>query len=1007
MGSGDVMQIENRPFATRARTVDHLGREQIADLPTAISELWKNAYDAYATNVQMVVFDQKPLTVGVMDNGCGMTLDDILSKWLVVGTESKIFEKEEDRQPLFGLPYRHKQGQKGIGRLSAAHIGSVMLLISKSHKEDGLVVLLIDWRVFENPYLLLSDVMTPVVKVESLDEVFNSLPILLEALENNIRPENSGVKDPSVQARNDRIKAAWKLYDEAFDNEGITENGKEGGERSDALLETLQAVSFSGDMVRNWEVASGGCNHGTVLLISDVGDSLDCLLPGGSVEDREVIQRTLVGFVDPFTSENVTPNINKCFDYSIQIEKKSDPAVLITSKEALLRDITDQFEHILEGQVDQSGNFTGHVKSFGIWRNEGKEIYIPAPPDYRNHGHKKNQLGSFQIYIATFEQILSNTTHSKDDFHHFDSPKIGLYSGLRIYRDGLRVMPFGRPDNDFFGIEERRSQHAGREYWNDRRMFGRISISNLGNPNLKDKAGREGFIVNNASRSLKELVINILKTSARQYFGTNSDIRLSELPEIQKQNKENAARQASRDAAKKNRQNFRKNLRNQNAVLPGRIAELRSKISDFTFDENEDITDAQIALEEGQQILTEARVPGRPRDLKSLKNDYELYRAHIADLEGMVGEFSSKLNHWIDRFDPPEPWELLKKQMERQAGKLQARVNKWAKTILGLQTEESGRVGSVISERQKKMHEEGGKLVAAVREERLGLAEASRAMTEIWETIDRENEDIFESYIFVMESLKESIDLQALAIVGEEQNAELRSEVDRLNSLAQLGIAVEILGHELTSYEHMISRGLDNLPREIRDSERAGKQIAMGYHGLTQQLQFLTPLQLSGEKIQRTITGEEIYAYLCRFFSGLFERFEIRFEADQAFRDFSVYGQPARLFPVFINLVNNAQYWVSRFPNENKEERIILLSARDGLIVVSDTGPGVSEDDIPHLFSLFFTRKKFGGRGIGLYLARANLAAGLHEIHYVTDSKVKVLSGANFAVEFKNANFQS
>ncbi|MEI6846997.1 MAG: hypothetical protein WCK32_03015 [Chlorobiaceae bacterium] len=35
-------------FKTRARTIDHLGREQIADCPTAISELWKNAYDAYA-----------------------------------------------------------------------------------------------------------------------------------------------------------------------------------------------------------------------------------------------------------------------------------------------------------------------------------------------------------------------------------------------------------------------------------------------------------------------------------------------------------------------------------------------------------------------------------------------------------------------------------------------------------------------------------------------------------------------------------------------------------------------------------------------------------------------------------------------------------------------------------------------------------------------------------------------------------------------------------------------
>ena len=32
----------------RARAVDFLGRQQVAGIPTAISELFKNAHDAYA-----------------------------------------------------------------------------------------------------------------------------------------------------------------------------------------------------------------------------------------------------------------------------------------------------------------------------------------------------------------------------------------------------------------------------------------------------------------------------------------------------------------------------------------------------------------------------------------------------------------------------------------------------------------------------------------------------------------------------------------------------------------------------------------------------------------------------------------------------------------------------------------------------------------------------------------------------------------------------------------------
>jgi hypothetical protein len=41
-------------FKTRARAVDMLGRQQIAGVPNAISELFKNAHDAYADHVEEI-----------------------------------------------------------------------------------------------------------------------------------------------------------------------------------------------------------------------------------------------------------------------------------------------------------------------------------------------------------------------------------------------------------------------------------------------------------------------------------------------------------------------------------------------------------------------------------------------------------------------------------------------------------------------------------------------------------------------------------------------------------------------------------------------------------------------------------------------------------------------------------------------------------------------------------------------------------------------------------------
>ncbi len=66
-------------FAVRARAVDMLGRQQIAGIPTAIHELFKNAHDAYATRVEADFIRANRLLV-IRDNGLGMTREDFESK---------------------------------------------------------------------------------------------------------------------------------------------------------------------------------------------------------------------------------------------------------------------------------------------------------------------------------------------------------------------------------------------------------------------------------------------------------------------------------------------------------------------------------------------------------------------------------------------------------------------------------------------------------------------------------------------------------------------------------------------------------------------------------------------------------------------------------------------------------------------------------------------------------------------------------------------------------------
>jgi C4-dicarboxylate-specific signal transduction histidine kinase len=65
----------------------------------------------------------------------------------------------------------------------------------------------------------------------------------------------------------------------------------------------------------------------------------------------------------------------------------------------------------------------------------------------------------------------------------------------------------------------------------------------------------------------------------------------------------------------------------------------------------------------------------------------------------------------------------------------------------------------------------------------------------------------------------------------------------------------------------------------------------------------------------------------------------------------------------------------------------------------------VDSEDILSLFSLFFTKKSRGGRGVGLYLSRANLAAGGHRIRYEPVTTHMPLKGANFVIAFRGAEF--
>jgi signal transduction histidine kinase len=92
-------------------------------------------------------------------------------------------------------------------------------------------------------------------------------------------------------------------------------------------------------------------------------------------------------------------------------------------------------------------------------------------------------------------------------FLHFDKrpnkkAAKGLEPGVRVYRDGFRIEPFGSRTADWLHIAEKRAKRAGHAHVVPSRLFGFVEISRTANPDLSDTTSRQALLDSVTARSL-------------------------------------------------------------------------------------------------------------------------------------------------------------------------------------------------------------------------------------------------------------------------------------------------------------------------------------------------------------------------------------------------------------------------------------------------------------------------------------------------------------------------
>jgi len=557
------------------------------------------------------------------------------------------------------------------------------------------------------------------------------------------------------------------------------------------------------------------------------------------------------------------------------------------------------------------------------------------------------------------------------------------------------VMPYGRADADFFNIEERRSRHTGRYFWSHRRSFGRVAFTRAENPNLKDKAGREGLVDNRAKAILRGLVENVLITSSRDFFGTDSSFREDLLPQIQAKNR--AGQAAANRLSKAKKKNVRTFLRHQAPIMQNALAEARSiadnaKAALDTIDPDGATTVSSaylgIAARRG-----ELKPPSLPPNMNDIEENYRAYRDNFQDFLATLEETSKLLSTLEAAVGSSSPEAAARTSFHRNQSILSARVDAYLRSLVG-KLDEIKQTWTHTAQEDRGCYYRAAHHLLAEGIDRTSLPQILNRLDKIRFEIEDNLANRWEPTTAALENVREGIDIDSALSVVSDSAERLQDRMQDINAIALIGICVEIIGHELEDLDSETKRNLSRLPDAVRRSP-AYKLALEAHNSLADRLRFLSPLKIGGYRSRTSISGNEIADYLRDYFDRLLKTSRVSFEATESFRSLSVNDLKSRIFPVFINLVNNALYWCSK-----SEDRRIVLDLQDGLVIVADSGPGVDPDDAERIFELFFTRR-LGGRGVGLYLCRANLAVAGHTIRYANDQDPKILSGANLVIEFK------
>lgn len=238
---------------------------------------------------------------------------------------------------------------------------------------------------------------------------------------------------------------------------------------------------------------------GTVLKLVGLNENWD----ETKIADLRVALSRLLNPIVPTEDFLISINLPKSFDKSL--------SGIIERPETL-----NKPNYYIKGSVTGAGS-PKNILFFS--KNKGKEELLPLSENLftKNRAYSAGPFAfEFKIWnrdddnlnalASETNSIIKNVRKDLDDL-----------CGISIYRDNIRVLPYGNYNNDWVRLDIRRVNNPTLRLSNNQ-IVGYISIGQETNPSLKDQSNREGIVESQAFEDIKEYIKILLnEVEQRRY----------------------------------------------------------------------------------------------------------------------------------------------------------------------------------------------------------------------------------------------------------------------------------------------------------------------------------------------------------------------------------------------------------------------------------------------------------------------------------------------------------